>query len=504
MRANIKDGDQGGMGDRVPVGGTPLWNRVVERWRVAGSFALVLVGFIATTVYAHLRSIQLDGATAAITDNAAPSIRLLTLARAELHDVRQSLWHAVEPEDVLISARSEDPETNLRLLVDHVREYRALPAFEGELALARALDEHVAALDQSAHHVLHEVASNRSGQARAAFRTEFDPRFEVLRSALLGLIDFNAAHIERLTVEVRRARAHTGFVTLLGDAFALAIAGGLLVAGGALSAARRRLDDEQRARERERADELEAFAGRVAHDVLSPLGTVSLFTALIEPAIRNDARLSQGLHLARNALRHTKQLVNDLLAFAHAGARPPPDARADVHKTTEGIVTDLAAEAAEAGIQLRVEAPPEPIAVACMPGILMSLLQNLVRNAIKYMGDSPRRRIDIRVSRRNEQSIRFEVHDTGPGLPSGLEAVVFQPFVRGPSNGASGIGLGLATVKRLAETHGGTVGVDSRAGGGTTFWFVLPAADGSTDGPSSTPGARSGTRAHQAERVQSP
>lgn len=71
--------------------------------------------------------------------------------------------------------------------------------------------------------------------------------------------------------------------------------------------------------------------------------------------------------------------------------------------------------------------------------------------------------------------VRFEVEDTGPGLPPGLEPLVFEPYVRGHKTGA-GIGLGLATVRRITEAHGGEVGVFANKERGCTFWFELPCA----------------------------
>jgi signal transduction histidine kinase len=103
------------------------------------------------------------------------------------------------------------------------------------------------------------------------------------------------------------------------------------------------------------------------------------------------------------------------------------------------------------------------------------MVANLARNAIKYIGDGPVRRIDVRVHDKGDH-VRFEIEDTGPGLPEGLDAHVFDPYVRGPHATQPGIGLGLATVKRLVEAHGGRVGVVSVAGRGCTFWFELPGA----------------------------
>lgn len=100
---------------------------------------------------------------------------------------------------------------------------------------------------------------------------------------------------------------------------------------------------------------------------------------------------------------------------------------------------------------------------------------NLAYNAIKYIGDGPVRHIEVRVLDKGA-SVRVEVEDTGPGLPPDLEANVFEPYVRGRATNQPGLGLGLATVKRMAESHGGSVGVRSTVGQGCTFWFELPKA----------------------------
>jgi signal transduction histidine kinase len=116
--------------------------------------------------------------------------------------------------------------------------------------------------------------------------------------------------------------------------------------------------------------------------------------------------------------------------------------------------------------------------------VLISLLTNLLRNAIKYMGASPTRRITVRVIDGPARRL-FEVEDTGPGVPESIRDRVFEPHVRGPETGQPGIGLGLATVQRLARAHGGECGVRPRAGGGSVFWFDLPRATAAAaSGPS--------------------
>jgi signal transduction histidine kinase len=104
--------------------------------------------------------------------------------------------------------------------------------------------------------------------------------------------------------------------------------------------------------------------------------------------------------------------------------------------------------------------------------VLTSIATNLVRNALKYMGDARERRVTVEVREAGDKW-RVEVSDTGPGIPEDQQGRIFEPYVQLAHTG-SGIGLGLATVDRLVRAHGGTVGVRSRLGAGATFWFELP------------------------------
>ena len=118
--------------------------------------------------------------------------------------------------------------------------------------------------------------------------------------------------------------------------------------------------------------------------------------------------------------------------------------------------------------------------VACKPGVLHSLVANLVRNGMKYLNGSEKREITVEISP-GASMVHFDVCDTGPGIPAGLLTDIFEPYVRTPAaEGKPGLGLGLATVKRLAEAHHGRVGLKSTMGEGCRFWFELPRAEAPT------------------------
>src|SRR5262249_47510528 len=103
---------------------------------------------------------------------------------------------------------------------------------------------------------------------------------------------------------------------------------------------------------------------------------------------------------------------------------------------------------------------------------------------IRYMGNAATRRIDLRVTDAGS-SWRFEVQDTGPGIPIAEQKRIFEPHVQ-LHRGSAGIGLGLATVQRLVQAHEGTLGLFSSPGAGALFWFELPkvqAVDPDAGGP---------------------
>jgi signal transduction histidine kinase len=105
------------------------------------------------------------------------------------------------------------------------------------------------------------------------------------------------------------------------------------------------------------------------------------------------------------------------------------------------------------------------------------------------MGERSTRRIVVRATR-VESRVRIEVDDTGPGIPAELQDGVFEAFARGPHEVVGGTGLGLATVKRLVESHGGSVGLQSTEGVGSVFWVELPLASEFHDLPVPTADGR--------------
>jgi signal transduction histidine kinase len=225
--------------------------------------------------------------------------------------------------------------------------------------------------------------------------------------------------------------------------------------------------------EAERSAELELFAGRVAHDLMSPLAAAGAALQLAQRQALSP-QVVKATERGLAALGRTRQIMDGLLGFARAGAQVEGAPQTRLGDVLPGILEELSPQAEAAGITLLSEFEPE-VRVAANPGVLTVMVSNLLRNAVKHMGPSRVRRVCLRAQVVESRAL-FEVEDTGPGLPPALHRRVFEPFVRGPATGQPGIGLGLATVKRLVEAHGGQVGVHSAEGGGAVFWFSLPLA----------------------------
>jgi len=168
------------------------------------------------------------------------------------------------------------------------------------------------------------------------------------------------------------------------------------------------------------------------------------------------------------------RVIDALLEFARAGG-PTPGAHANLREVLDEVVSELTPAAQDAQTRIEIE-PFAPLQLACTGGALRSVLGNLLGNAVKYSVESHQseRRITVRV-KPSDDKVHVEVEDNGPGLPAGADAEAFEPFRRFTSS-RPGIGIGLATVKKLVEGYHGEVGVSSKSGVGSRFWFVLPRA----------------------------
>ncbi|MDR6626959.1 ATP-binding protein [Caulobacter segnis] len=241
------------------------------------------------------------------------------------------------------------------------------------------------------------------------------------------------------------------------------------------SAQRRRLQAKAEEAAHVKAD----FLANMSHELRTPLTAVLGFAQLVErqPELSPETRAYvQRVTSAGKALRAT---INDILDFSkleagQADIKPQPMSVAEL---TREAVEMFAAQAREKGVVLRLaDLSKLPPLIEADPDRLRQVLLNLIGNAVKFteIGEiAVQADVDPRAGH-----IVFEVSDTGPGMSADQSKRLFQRFSQvdaGAARKHGGTGLGLAICKGLVEAMGGTIGVDSRPGEGSRFWFTIPA-----------------------------
>lgn len=217
-------------------------------------------------------------------------------------------------------------------------------------------------------------------------------------------------------------------------------------------------------------DRLAAFAGQVTHDLKTPLTTMSLSLELIRDELEDGASAEDVLPLISRALGGSERMttmIEDVLAFARLGTSIDPTP-VDLAKVVAEVVADLASDLDD--VKLIIDELPT------VPGDeaqLRSLLQNLLSNAVKFR--SPDRPPAVTVtSSRVGSRWRIEVIDNGIGIPAEQRYRVFEPLVRLDKR-INGVGIGLATCRRVVDSHGGVISVTTpESGEGAAFWVELP------------------------------
>ncbi len=235
----------------------------------------------------------------------------------------------------------------------------------------------------------------------------------------------------------------------------------------------------QRERERLIADleaknaELERFTYTVSHDLKSPLVTIKGFLGFLEEDLQaNDpVRIAQDLERIGGAADRMERLLGELLQLSRLGRLVNPPEWVELESLVREAVEHVSGAIASRGVSV-VIAPGMP-SVRGDRLRLVEAFQNLIENAVKFMGDQPEPRVEIGAEPQGEDRVLCWVRDNGQGIDARYHEKVFGLFER-LDNRVEGTGVGLAIVKRIVEVHGGRIWVESGEGQGSIFRFVIP------------------------------
>jgi two-component system, NtrC family, sensor histidine kinase KinB len=238
-----------------------------------------------------------------------------------------------------------------------------------------------------------------------------------------------------------------------------------------------------------RFDELKNnLVATVAHEFRTPLTSLRMAIHLcteeaVGPLTRKQADL---LFAARDDCERLHSIVDDLLNLARleSGRIDLQKRRVEVQSLVDLAVDVHKAAAESQQLALRAEVYPGLAEVFADPDRLQLVFANLLANAIRYSpksGEIVVRALPVQAGLSANDSgeqpfIRFEISDSGPGIPAEHQESLFEKFFRVPGSPSGGAGLGLFIARGIVQAHDGRIGVSSQAGKGATFWFTIPSA----------------------------
>lgn len=225
------------------------------------------------------------------------------------------------------------------------------------------------------------------------------------------------------------------------------------------------------ARLREAIEAQRRFVSDAAHELRTPLAAMQIQVSNLGTGDRDAAAAREALAMG---VMRAGRLVNQLLRLARLEEpRPMPGAKVDVGAVVLDCVGEqaLLAQEKEIDLDVNIDAPARLLGIETEIRVLVT---NLLDNALRY--SSPGGAVQVRLHRSEDGRDMLEILDTGPGLPSGSEHLIFERFHRAAPADVEGTGLGLAIAKRVAERHGLALTVENRRDGrtGVLARVVLP------------------------------
>jgi signal transduction histidine kinase len=237
-------------------------------------------------------------------------------------------------------------------------------------------------------------------------------------------------------------------------------------------AAARAVTREELLRENARLrGDLLTVAVRISHDLRTPLGGIVNTGELLQEILREKEPAAAALvDSLFTSVDEMSKLIAQIRIITKASAEPKTKTRVSMAEIISGVLQRL--ESRILKTQATIAEPGSWPEVDGVADWLEIIWWNLLTNALQHAGEKPRIELNWR---QEKNGIRFQVCDSGGGVPAEVRAKIFQPFdsLHKPE---SGCGMGLSLVQRLVDLQGGDCGYEPNAAGGACFFFTLPAA----------------------------
>lgn len=218
--------------------------------------------------------------------------------------------------------------------------------------------------------------------------------------------------------------------------------------------------------------DLEHFASIAAHDLKSPLATIAGFAELLDADLKGKIELDdlEYIHTIRRSAARMTLLIDHLLAYSATGQELKPFEPVPI----EGVLSDVLENLKPTieGLNAKVHYQDLPTVLGDR-SLLNQLFQNLIGNGLKFHDPSRQPEIHIEAKKQNGGWL-FSIRDNGIGFNPKDKEKIFHLFKKLSFTPHDGVGIGLATVRKVVELHGGKVWAESELGAGSTFFFTLP------------------------------
>jgi CheY-like chemotaxis protein len=241
----------------------------------------------------------------------------------------------------------------------------------------------------------------------------------------------------------------------------------------------------QTARAEEANQAKSRFLANMSHELRTPLTAIVGYSSVLSDGIfgpLNEQQL-EALSAITKSSEHLKNLIDDVLNLARveSGKEAPEPKRVPIKDAITAPYKLILQQAINKNVKVRQLEIPEEIAergIYADPKHLQQIILNILSNSVKYTPENGEVWIDVSLT---VDKVKIEIHDTGVGISKEKQAKLFERFERGEdpySLSQEGTGIGLNLTKHLVEINGGRIGVESEVGKGSTFWILMPLAQG--------------------------
>lgn len=226
--------------------------------------------------------------------------------------------------------------------------------------------------------------------------------------------------------------------------------------------------------------EMEEFMYTISHDLKAPIISIQGFvTALNEDfsrALPDDAQYYLE-RISKNTAQ-IESMIREVLEYSRIGRITQEKEKLDLKGFIDDSIAHLSSQIQRADIKIDIKG--EFPKIYAEKNRMLQLFSNLIGNSVKYMGDQPEPCIKVCIQKIGSKFVTIFIEDNGMGIPENFMGKVFNIFTRAPNiknQEIEGSGIGLAHCKKIVETHGGTIWIESEEGKGTTVFFQVPLAN---------------------------